>query len=43
MMPEGLLDTLQEDEILDLMAYLLSRGDRNHKMFKSGAAWRGSE
>jgi putative heme-binding domain-containing protein len=34
MMPEGLLDTFQEDEILDLVAYLLSRGDRNHKMFQ---------
>jgi putative heme-binding domain-containing protein len=34
MMPEGLLDTLKEDEILDLVAFLLSRGDRNHKMFK---------
>jgi putative heme-binding domain-containing protein len=34
MMPTGLLDTLKEDEILDLMAYLLSRGDRNHKMFQ---------
>ena len=33
-MPEGLLDTFKEDEILDLMAYLLSRGDRKHKMFK---------
>jgi putative heme-binding domain-containing protein len=37
MMPEGLLDTLKEDEVLDLVAYLLSRGDRKHKMFaKSG-------
>ena len=26
MMPEGLLDTFKEDEILDLVAYLLSRG-----------------
>ena len=34
MMPEGLLNTLQEDEILDLFAYLLSRGDRNSPMFK---------
>ena len=34
LMPEGTLDTLKEEEILDLMAYLLSRGDRNHKMFK---------
>lgn len=38
MMPTGLLNTLKEDEILDLMAYLLSRGDRNNPMFqKSGA------
>jgi hypothetical protein len=34
MMPTGLLDTFKEDEILDLFAYLLSRGDRNHKMFQ---------
>jgi putative heme-binding domain-containing protein len=34
MMPVGLLDTFKEDEILDLVAYLLSRGDRNHKMFQ---------
>ena len=33
-MPEGLLYMLNKDEILDLMAYLLSRGDRNHKMFR---------
>ena len=34
MMPNGLLDTLQEDEVLDLLAFLLSRGDRNHPAFK---------
>ena len=34
MMPAGLLNTLEKDEILDLMAYLLSRGDRNHAMFQ---------
>jgi putative heme-binding domain-containing protein len=34
MMPNGLLDVLKEDEINDLVAFLLSRGDRNHKMFK---------
>jgi putative heme-binding domain-containing protein len=34
MMPEGLLDVLKEDEALDLMAYLLSRGDRGNVMFK---------
>lgn len=34
MMPEGLLNVLQEDEVVDLMAFLLSRGDKGHKMFK---------
>jgi putative heme-binding domain-containing protein len=34
MMPTGLLDTLKEDEILDLVAFLLSRGDRKNAMFK---------
>ncbi len=33
-MPEGLLNTLKQDEILDLMAFLLSRGDRNAPVFK---------
>jgi putative heme-binding domain-containing protein len=33
MMPEGLLDNFKEDEICDLVAYVLSRGDRRHKMF----------
>lgn len=33
MMPKGLLNTLEKNDILDLMAYLLSRGDRGHKMF----------
>jgi hypothetical protein len=35
MMPEGLLNYFKEDEIQDLMAYLLSRGDRQNKMFGS--------
>lgn len=34
MMPKGLLDSLKEDEVLDLMAFLLSRGDRNAPAFK---------
>ncbi|MBX9581421.1 MAG: c-type cytochrome, partial [Gemmataceae bacterium] len=34
MMPAGLLDTFAENEVLDLMAYMLSRGDRNGPMFK---------
>jgi putative heme-binding domain-containing protein len=34
LMPGGLLNTLNEEELLDLMAYLLSRGDRNDAMFE---------
>jgi putative heme-binding domain-containing protein len=34
MMPKGLLDTLETDEILDLMAYMLAKGDKGHSMFK---------
>lgn len=34
MMPEGLLDTFKTEEILDLLAYLLSRGDRTNRMFE---------
>ena len=34
MMPDGLLDTLKDDEVLDLVAFLLSRGERKNKMFR---------
>lgn len=34
LMPADLLKSLNENEVLDLMAYLLSRGDPNHAMFK---------
>ncbi|MBI1372775.1 MAG: c-type cytochrome [Phycisphaera sp.] len=34
MMPPGLLNVLEQDEVLDLVAYLLSRGDRKSPMFK---------
>ena len=34
MMPTALLDTFQEDEILDLLAYLKSGGDANDPAFK---------
>lgn len=34
MMPTGLLNTCNEEELLDLMAYLLSRGDRSSPMFQ---------
>ena len=34
MMPPGLLNTLSETDILDLMAYLLSKGNKEDPMFK---------
>lgn len=34
MMPVGLLDTMNEDEVLDLLAFLLSRGDPSSPMFQ---------
>lgn len=34
LMPKDLLKPLNENEVLDLLAYLLSRGDPNHPMFK---------
>ena len=33
-MPDGLLKTLNEDKVLDLLAYLLSRGDPHSPMFR---------
>ncbi len=33
-MPEGLLAMMKKDEILDLVAYVLSAGNRNNAMFK---------
>lgn len=38
LMPTGLFDSFQADEVLDLMAYVLSRGDRNHVMFQATSA-----
>jgi putative heme-binding domain-containing protein len=37
-MPAGMLNTLQEPQILDLLAYLISDGNSNHAAFVSGAA-----
>ena len=34
MMPEGLLNSLKLEEIQDLVAYLLSRGDEQNPMFR---------
>jgi hypothetical protein len=33
-MPTGLLNLLTKDEILDLVAYVLSGGDPRHELFK---------
>jgi hypothetical protein len=34
LMPEKLISPLSENEVLDMLAYLLSRGDPSHPMFK---------
>ncbi len=33
-MPKGLLDKLTREEILDLVAYVVARGDAKHKVFQ---------
>ena len=43
MMPEGLLNTLSESEIQDLMAYLLSGGNRDAVVFQKKSAGGGQE
>lgn len=35
-MPQGLLDKLTREEILDLLAYLMARGDAKNKLFQGG-------
>ncbi len=34
LMPPGLLNLMQEDEVMDLLAYILSSGNPNHSLFK---------
>ena len=34
-MPQGLLDQLTSVEVLDLLAFLVARGDRNHAVYKA--------
>lgn len=34
LMPDGLLKPLNQDEVLDLLAYLLSRGNKKDAMFR---------
>lgn len=43
MMPSGLLDTLTQDDILDLLAYLRSGGDRSFEEFAENASPQESE
>ncbi len=33
MMPPGLINTMTEDDVLDLLAYLISAGDPDHELF----------
>ncbi len=33
-MPSGLLNMMKQDEIMDLLAYILSGGDSKNAMFK---------
>jgi hypothetical protein len=33
-MPSGLLNRMTEDEILDLVAYIISGGDPQHELFE---------
>ena len=35
-MPKGLLDKMTREEILDLLAYIIARGDARHPLFQAG-------
>ncbi len=36
MMPGGLINSMNEEEVKDLIAYFVSGGDRKHKVYRSG-------
>jgi len=36
-MPQGLLNKLTQEEILDLMAYLYAKGDKKNELFGTHA------
>jgi putative heme-binding domain-containing protein len=38
LMPKGLLDKLTREEILDLVAYVVAKGDKNSPIYAGGAA-----
>jgi len=35
MMPKGLLNTMTDKDVLDLLAYLISAGNPDHPLFKN--------
>lgn len=37
LMPKGLLDKLTRDEVLDLLAYVVARGNKDHTYFRHAA------
>ena len=37
-MPTGIVNTLSETQVLDLLAYLISDGDADHAAFRARAA-----
>jgi putative heme-binding domain-containing protein len=37
-MPDGLLDRLSEHEVMDLIAFVLTRGQRDHELYRRGTA-----
>jgi putative heme-binding domain-containing protein len=41
-MPKGLLDKLTREEILDLVAYVLAKGDKSHAAFSGGGHGHGA-
>ena len=41
-MPKGLLDKLTREEILDLVAYVLAKGDKSHAAFSGGSPGHGA-
>jgi putative heme-binding domain-containing protein len=36
-MPEGMINRLNEDELKDLLAYLVAGGNQDHEIFRDGA------
>jgi hypothetical protein len=37
LMPKGMLDKMTRDEIVDLLAYILAKGDAKHSLFQMDA------